>query len=213
MRDSSSKPGRDRTLTREEFEEFLRRLDADREQSGKKYEELRSKLIRYFEFHAGSLPDVLADETINRVARKVVDGVGIDNIDAYALGVAWHIVQEYWRSNETKTISAEKLEKEPPSGIPNPEEELLRAETERQEEIRRKCMRQCLDELTSEELNLMRQYQMGEKSERIKNRETLAQKLGVTPIALRQRVHKSRVRLRNCLERRLKRTVTIGKTS
>ena len=213
MRDSSSKPGRDRTLTREEFEEFLRRLDADREQAGKKYEELRSKLIRYFEFRAGSLPDVLADETINRVARKVVDGLAIDNIDAYALGVAWHIVHEYWRSNETKTISAEKLEKEPPSGIPNPEEELLRAETERQEEIRRKCMRQCLDELTPEELNLMRQYQMGEKSERIKNRETLAQKLGVTPIALRQRVHKSRVRLRDCLERRLKRTVTIGKTS
>jgi DNA-directed RNA polymerase specialized sigma24 family protein len=129
------------------------------------------------------------------------------------MGVAWHVVQEYWRSNETKTISAEKLEKEPPSSVPNPEEELLRAETERQEKIRLKCMRQCLDELMPDELNLMLQYQMGEKSERINNRETLAQKQGVTPIALRQRVHKTRVRLRDCLERRLKQTSTIGKTS
>jgi RNA polymerase sigma factor (sigma-70 family) len=213
MDDSSSKPGKDWTLTREGFYEILRRLDADLERACEKYEELRRKLIRHFEFHGGWPPEDLADETINRVGKKVVDKVAIQNIETYSMGVARHIVQEYWRSNETKAVPIEDLETDPPSGALNPEEVILQDETRRREKIRLECMGQCLDELPPDELNLMRQYQTGEKSERIKNRERLAQKLGITQLALRQRVHQIRARLRKRLERRLKRTAAVGKTS
>ena len=213
MNDSSSKPRRDWTLTPEALNEALYKLDTNPEQAWKKYEELRRKLIKHFEFHGGSPPDVLADKTIDRVARKVADRVAIQDIEVYAIGVARRIVQEYWRSNETKTSSIEGLEQDWPLDIPNPEENMLQAETERQEKIRLKCMGQCLDELPPDELNLMLQYQMGEKSERIKNREMLAKKLGIAQPALRQRVHQIRARLRECVERRLKQTATIGKTS
>src|SRR5262249_500354 len=130
MNDSSSKPRRDWTLTQEALDQLLSRLGANPEQAWEKYEELRRKLIKYFEFHGGSPPDVLADKRIDRVAKKIADGVAIQNIEAYAMGVAWHIVQEYWRSNETKTISIEGLEQGCPLDIPNPEEKMLRAETE-----------------------------------------------------------------------------------
>src|SRR5262245_53350951 len=213
MNESSSKPGRDWTPTPEAFKQVLDKLDADQEQASKKYEELRRKLIRYFELHGGSPPDVLADKTIDIVAGRVIDGADIQNIGAFAMGVARRVTQEYWRSNETKTISIEGLEQDWPLDIPDPEQKMLRAETERREKKRLKSMGRCLDELPADELNLMVQYQTGEKSERIKNRETLARKLGVSQIALRQRVHKIRARLRECVERRLKRTATIGKTS
>src|SRR5215510_13803155 len=105
MIDSSSKPRRDWTLTQEALNQVLSRLGANPEQAWEKYEEIRRKLIKYLEFHGGSPPDVLADKTIDRVARKVADGEAIRDIEAYAMKVAWHIVQEYWRSNETKTSS------------------------------------------------------------------------------------------------------------
>jgi DNA-directed RNA polymerase specialized sigma24 family protein len=213
MNESSSKPGRDWTPTPEAFKQVLDKLDADQEQASKKYEELRHKLIRYFEFHGGSPPDVLADKTIDIVAGKVIDGAVIQNIGAFAMGVARRIAQEYWRSKETKTISIEGLEQDWPLDIPDPEEKMLRAETERREKIRLKCMVQCLDELPPDDLSLMLQYQMGEKSERIRNREMLAKKLSISLLALRQRAHKIRAKLRECVERRLKRTATIGKTS
>jgi len=213
MDDSSSKPGKDWTLTPEALNLLLKNLDADPEQAGEKYEKLRRKLIKYFEFHGGSPPNDLTDKTIDIVAGKVTDGAAVQNIEAFAMGVARHIAQEYWRSNENSTVSIGDKEPEWPIEAPNSEEKMLQAETERQEKIRQKLMVQCLDKLPPDELNLMLRYQMGEKSKRIKNRKILAKKLGLTQLALRQRAHKIRARLRECLERRLKRAAAIGETS
>ncbi|MGH9938028.1 MAG: RNA polymerase sigma factor [Blastocatellia bacterium] len=205
MNDSSAKSRRGWTLTQEALNLLLAMLDTNPEKAWEKYEEIRRKLIKYFEFHRGSPPDVLADKTIDRVARKVADGEAIRDIEAYTMRVAWHIVQEYWRSNETKTISIEGLEQDWPLDIPNPEEKMLRAGTERQEKIRLECMGQCLDKLSPDELNLMRQYQMGEKSKRSENRKKLAEKLGITRLALRLQVYQIRIRLRACLDKCVRR--------
>ncbi|MFL6230009.1 MAG: hypothetical protein ACJ741_14655, partial [Pyrinomonadaceae bacterium] len=61
------------TLTRDAFEGLLTWLDSDREQAGKKYEDIRSSLIKIFTWRGVAEAEELADETINRVARKVKD--------------------------------------------------------------------------------------------------------------------------------------------
>ena len=46
-------------------------LDSDRERAGQKYEEIRCGLIKIFVCQGCTDPEGLADETINRVIRKI----------------------------------------------------------------------------------------------------------------------------------------------
>src|SRR6185503_14895845 len=78
------KPG----LGPQTFASLLNRLDADRERAGQHYEELRRLLIRFYEWRRAPFPEDHADETIDRVARKLNDGVVIDNLKAYCYEVA-----------------------------------------------------------------------------------------------------------------------------
>src|ERR671938_30866 len=63
-------------LTAEAFTKLLARLDPDRERAGEKYEELRRTLVKFFEWRGAPFPEDQADETFNRVARKLDEGRG-----------------------------------------------------------------------------------------------------------------------------------------
>ncbi len=83
----------ERDLTAQSFERFLARLDANRERAGEAYEELRLMLVKFFEWRHALFPDELADETINRVIRKLEAEAGaednrIQNLTSYSFGVA-----------------------------------------------------------------------------------------------------------------------------
>jgi hypothetical protein len=58
-------------LTGEAFKRFLACLDADTEQAGEKYEAIRQKLVKFFDWRGAHFPEECADETINRVVRKL----------------------------------------------------------------------------------------------------------------------------------------------
>jgi hypothetical protein len=58
-------------LTQESFDSLLAWLHPDREQAGERYESIRCSLIRFFSARGFSNPEELADETIDRVARKI----------------------------------------------------------------------------------------------------------------------------------------------
>ena len=75
-------------LTQEAFDQLLAALDADRERAGHQYEIVRRKLLKFFEFHGSDAPEEHADETINRVARKLAEGERVENFNGYCLGVA-----------------------------------------------------------------------------------------------------------------------------
>src|SRR5438132_6489695 len=87
---------KDWVLTQDAFDRFLDSLDADRERAGEKYELLRLKLIKFFEWHDALEPEELADETVNRVARKIYEGEVIENLNAYIFGAARQLASE-WR--------------------------------------------------------------------------------------------------------------------
>ena len=58
-------------LTKEEFDELLSWLDTDPDRAGEKYEAIRHRLITIFLNRQCYEAEDLADETINRVAKKV----------------------------------------------------------------------------------------------------------------------------------------------
>jgi hypothetical protein len=58
-------------LTQESFDGLLAWLHPDREQAGEMYESIRCNLIKFFSARGFGNPEELADETIDRVARKV----------------------------------------------------------------------------------------------------------------------------------------------
>src|SRR3989442_16018156 len=75
-------------LTADAFTKLLDRLGADRQRAGEKYEDLRRTLIRFFEWRGAPFPEEHADESFNRVARKLGEGLEIKNIGGYCYQVA-----------------------------------------------------------------------------------------------------------------------------
>src|ERR1043165_1611062 len=67
------------TLTQEAFDKLLIALGGDRDSGSEKYLELRTNLTRFFEWRGCSFPEDHADETINRMAKKVAEGEEILN--------------------------------------------------------------------------------------------------------------------------------------
>src|SRR6185295_11350375 len=108
-------PERQRTkweLNQESFEALLRWLHSDREQAGKRYEQIRGRLIKIFGSRGCAEPDVLADEAINRVAKRVEEISQTYEGDPalYFYGVANKIYMEQLRK--------QKLIEIPPPPVP-----------------------------------------------------------------------------------------------
>ena len=165
-------------LTEDLFDGLLDWLDADREVAGQKYEHIRLALIKIFISNGRSSVEDLADEAINRVARKLgqirADYQGDPSL--YFYGVAKKLVHE----DRRKPVIRET----PPtwnSDDVDPEYE---------------CLEKCLEELAPQNRELVLQYYQEEKKAKIDNRRILAEKLGIAINALRIRAH----RIRNSLE-------------
>jgi DNA-directed RNA polymerase specialized sigma24 family protein len=174
-------------LTQEGFDQLLAQLDNDRQQAGTKYEALRRRLVKLFEWRGCSFPEDLADDTINRVARNLEAGEKVRDLAAYCAGVARLVFLESLR---TRQQEQEVLRAVPgSSGIPTDESD-QRAE----------CLERCLRELPQESSNLIVQYYHEDKHARIEARQDLATRLGIPLNALRIRAHRIRARLEGCVE-------------
>jgi DNA-directed RNA polymerase specialized sigma24 family protein len=113
---------KDRELTQEMFERLLAWLDKDRDRAGLRYEEIRFQLIKIFVSHECPDSEGLADETINRVARKIKDiaDTYTGNPASYFYGVARIVYLEYLRRKPaplTNSISQETEESGHHTGI------------------------------------------------------------------------------------------------
>ena len=87
-------------LTQGAFDLLLAQLDADRQQAGTKYEALRRKLVKFFQWRGCSFSEDLADDTINRVARNLEAGENIRHLTAYCVGIARHVFLESLRTRQ-----------------------------------------------------------------------------------------------------------------
>lgn len=183
---------KNRGLTREGLDGLLALLDADRERAGEQYEALRSKLARLFEWRGSAEPEEHADETLNRVARKVEEGEDVRDVHAFAGGVARLVWLEAVKRGRRER---EALELMPP-----------RAEFDGESEARTECFVSCLGELPDDARALVVEYYREERGAKIEARKKLAASLGLQHGALRLRVHRLRAQLEKCVGHCLKKS-------
>ncbi len=176
-------------LTPKAFDQFLSLLDLDRDRAGENYETLRRNLIQLFIWRGCRDPESHADETINRVIRKIDEGEEVRDVIAYAHGVARRLLLEIFKKQEREQIGIDEL---PP---------LVAQPAEQDDETGVLCLRRCLNRLPEESRQLIVLYYQGEKSAKIENRKRLAEGLRVTLGALRYRAFDLRQRLQGCIER------------
>jgi DNA-directed RNA polymerase specialized sigma24 family protein len=180
-------------LTRAAFDKMLACLSPSREQAASKYEILRRKLMKYFECRGCHSPEDLADETVNRVARRILEGSEIWTVEPanYFYGVARHVLKEYRAELERGFTTIESLPSLVHPSLRQQELELERYSLEQ----RLDCLEYCLQQLSHENRQLIISYYQGEKGERIKNRRLLAERFRIPPNALRIRIHRIREKL------------------
>jgi DNA-directed RNA polymerase specialized sigma24 family protein len=177
------------TLTQQAFEGLLAALDDDRDSAGAKYVEIRSKLIRFFEWRACPYPEEHADETINRVARKVAEGEVLRNPGGYFLGVGRMVVLEIIKARAREQQVFGELAYAESSTAPEPESE---APIE--------CLRECLQKLSPDNRELIVHYYEGGGGKKIENRKKLTVELGIPVNTLRMRALRLREKLQVCVE-------------
>jgi len=187
---SQSVPKNKWILTKSAFDLLLAQLDSDREEAGTRYEALRRKLVKFFEWRGCRFPEDLADDAINRVARNIEAGENIRDLAAYCAGVARHVFLESLRARQRE----EALQSTPQS-LPTSAAE---------PDLRRGCLEGCLRELSQEDLNLIVEYYKEDKQARISARRNMAARLDIPLNALRIRTHRIRVRLEACVDKCMK---------
>jgi DNA-directed RNA polymerase specialized sigma24 family protein len=176
-------------MSQEAFDLLLDRLDSDRETAGSKYEAIRLMLMKLFENRNITGSTDHADEVINRLTRKLIEGAEIQSLTAYALGIARLYIKEVLRGHKHVALEDEEWSKRLSVAQPSVDE------GESQHE---RCLTQCLDTLKHDDRELILQYYEEDKEARIDHRKVLADKLGMTTITLRTRACRIRMRLEEC---------------
>jgi len=176
-----------------EFEALLAHLAPDRDEAGERYEGIRRRLVRLFEWRLCEAAEDLADEAINRVARRLAQETAIvaENPFAYFCGVAHHVAQEMLRERVRERTAAAAA-----SALAEPV-----SEPEPTAERRLACLQACLARLPPDDRRLILQYHQESARGRIEGRQHLAHELGKTTNALRIQAHRLRHRLAACCER------------
>jgi RNA polymerase sigma factor (sigma-70 family) len=178
-------------LTAKTFTKLLDHLDADRERAGQKYEDLRRTLIRFFEWRGAPFPDDHTDETFNRVARRLDEGVEIKNIGGYCYEVARLVCLETFRRHNGKQAPLDAINFELMAAD--------RAGESAEKERRLACLEDCLHGLPADSRALIVEYYQDEKRGRIDRRKALADRLGLPRDALANRAQRVRDKLEQCV--------------
>ena len=181
-------------LTEDLFNLFLSWLDPDRDVAGKKYEAIRHELIRKFDSRQCRVSEDLADQTIDRVIRRLPA-----IIDSYQGDPAAYIYAS------ARSVFFDHLEK-CWSPLPDdlPDKILLRDDD--QKERRSECQDRCVSKLEPDDRKLVLQYYREDKQAKIDHRRRLAEALGIEIETMRTRMHRLRNQLRQCIQDCLEQT-------
>ena len=167
-------------LSREAFARLLEELDGNPDVAGEKFIALRTRLTDLFAWQRCDSPEDLADETLNRVARKLSENQVIQNLVSYALGIARMIVHEARRREQEKRAAIRELKII--GGPAKQESDLL------------EMVRRCLASLPVESRRLIERYYA-------EDLQRLAREEGISVNALRNRAMRIREKLFECVTR------------
>jgi DNA-directed RNA polymerase specialized sigma24 family protein len=189
------------TLTAESFAKLLACFDLDRDRAGEKYEDLRRTLIRFFEWRGAPFPEEHADESFNRVARKLAEGLEIRNVRGYCYEVARLVCLEAFKGPDSKR---EPLE---------PDHQWVPVVSTLEDALEREslmiCLDQCLESLPDECRGLLLEYYQDDTRSQIDRRKALAASLRLNREALANRAQRLRAKLEQCVTRCVKKKMAI----
>ena len=179
-------------LTQAAFQRFLNWLDEDGDSGGQRYVEIRRRLVQYFDRKNCLGRQELADETLNRVARRLEEKGKISGSTPaqFCFIVARYIFLESLRGRLHQELFQE-------SSTASPDFQKGK-EIEQQRED---CLQECLETLEPEERGVIIGYYQGERRYRIENRKLLADRLGVSMNALSIRACRIRMKLESCIRK------------
>lgn len=173
----------DLSLTKEQFTQLLAWLDADLVRASEKYETIRRRLITIFLNRQCHEAEDLADETINRVAKKVsgLKNRYVGDPALYFYGVAKKVLLEHLRKRR-------KVLQSPPP---------IASRSELEPHL--KCLDECLEKLMPASRELILRYYHDQKQAKISSHKEMGEMLRLKAGALRARTHRIRAKLEKCV--------------
>lgn len=195
---------KDWVLTRDALDKFLYWLDPDRDRAGHRHNRIHHGLCIFLAARGCTDAGSLADETINRVARQIDEGKGIDEIrekpvkpETYIYAVAKNVLREYYDHPDQKKKAplddlaiAEILRVDPWKDLSE----------DMDQEKRIACVEQCLQKLELRNREIILRYYKGSKQgEAKRNREEMARELGIKKTKLAKQVMNIKDGLRVCV--------------
>jgi DNA-directed RNA polymerase specialized sigma24 family protein len=172
------------------LDHLLARLGEDRARAAEALTHLRLRLEIFFAGNDCRWPDELADRALDVVAAKIAEGLSIESPAGYAFGVARHLLMEERRNQRRAPVPLEEAHgagAAPPSpggdAVVPPE--------------RLACLERCLERTPGSAQFV--DYHSGDLDEQAARREELARQAGLSPGGMRNRVHKLRRALEQCV--------------
>ncbi len=188
LKPMSSAPKR-KDLQKTDFDRLLLWLDPNPERAGELYEKIRWRLIAILASRGCRVPEELADETIDRVARRVsdIEATYVGDKSLYFLGVMNNVHHEYVKRPRLSDVAT------PPADSTVKEQTYL-------------CLDKCIEKLTPHARKIIEQYYAADKRAKINLRKRIAEALGISNSNLRLRALRIRATLQVCIERCLETT-------
>ncbi|MBI4750064.1 MAG: hypothetical protein HY774_16385 [Acidobacteria bacterium] len=181
-------------IPNEAFTALLDQFHPDRDRAWEVYATYRTQLLNYFARLGCSNAEDLADESILRAARAIVEGSEVYSRVPYSFlkGIAGNVYKENQRSGVTDQMD---------DNLDHPQLQSRNATRDQYLD----CLDTCLEELPDDSKTLILEY-YGVQSGRLGNqdREKIAQTVGLTLNHLRVKVHRLQNRLEACIENCLK---------
>jgi DNA-directed RNA polymerase specialized sigma24 family protein len=185
---------RDWIATPQAFERLLAWLDEGRDSGGETYLQMRRRLVLYFRRKRCLVPDDLADETMNRVTRRLEEEGSITDAPParYCYIVAKFVLLEHLRDPKVRAMrngDVREWARDPGAAPANPviDERLL------------ECLDRCLTALPPDDRTLILDYYRHEQRDRIEHRRRLAASLRLTANALTIRACRIRDKVERCV--------------
>jgi RNA polymerase sigma factor (sigma-70 family) len=180
------------------LEQLLRMLNSNQDLALRRYEQLRNRLMMFFNHRGYGPADHMADETLDRLAAKLVAGaeLGPGDFERYAVGIARNVWQESGRKplNSAEPIEDPQTSKTIEIRAPNTEplQRLV-------DQAIRKCKDKCLSEiLTEQERWLILEYYKDDWHDQVESRKRIAETLGISADGLRTRSMRILKKLNEC---------------
>lgn len=178
-------------LQKTDFDRLLWWLDPNPEHAGELYEKIRWRLIAILASRGCCFPEELADETIDRVARRVADieATYAGDKSLYFLGVMNNVHHEYLKRPRLSELA------------PPPDDSAVKEQTYL-------CLDKCIEKLTPHAREVIGQYYSADRRAKINLRKRIATALGISNGNLRLRALRIRAKLQVCIERCLETSQT-----